>query len=280
MHLNRTVKYLIIKIILIASIGKVGAQVVSNAQLGTKAPRPWKLAFDSSLASNLHKVSDSVNNQLSNSFAFAASYTVENIGKFGISELMDKDLRGDRLETWYDPSLSFSRSIYKFNDQVSLSGKIASTIPVSEESTKTASLITTTTLTPSLSIDLDNQVKGLSLLYAPNFKRSFHTYQTKSDGSSNIAYSWSNRLVVSYGFLDKFSIVLDQSYGRSTTYLGNTKDKFNFDQSLNYEMNGNVAFALGHSLGGSALAANGRDSNVSVFDKDESQVYLTISLSL
>lgn len=281
MHRLRLVKYLIIKVVLFVSMGKLNAQAVSVLNSGAEvAPvaKAYALSFGSTLNSSLHE--SNVEQQLSNTFAFGASYKFENIGKLSVSQLLDKDLKNDRLETWNDTQVSFSRSIYTFNDVFSLSGRVSGTIPLSEESTENANLITSIGLFPTLAADLNPYIKGLSLSYIPSFRRSFHEFETKADGGSNTAYSWAQRLVIDYSFSESFSLSLDQSYIRGYTYRGTSNDRFSFDQSLNYQMNKNVSWSLGHSLGGSALAVNGSDSNVRLFDENESSVYFSFSLSM
>ncbi|GAB4014963.1 MAG: hypothetical protein Fur0010_13550 [Bdellovibrio sp.] len=282
MHRLKMVKYLIVKVVLLVSMGKLNAQTVSVATTGGEvAPtksRPYAFSFGSTLNSNLYE--SDVDHQVSNTFSLGASYNFEKAGKLSIAQLMDKDLKNDRLETWNDTVISFSRALYRFNDFTSLSGKISSSLPISKESRDNASLVTSTSISPVLALDLNNFIKGISISYAPSFRRSFHQYKTKADGASNTSYSWAQRLIIDYSFSESFSLTLDQSYIRGYTYRGMSKDSFSFDQSLNYQMNSRVSWSLGHSIGGSALAVNGKDSNVRLFDEEASSVYLSFALSL
>lgn len=246
-------------------------------QNGAQNQRRYSFGVSTTFASNFYSLSDEVNNSLTNITAVNASYLfAQDIRLIGSLSLA-KDLRGDREQDFNDGALTAMKNVYQFNKHLSLNAAASLFVPISETSRISQSLDYAVQFAPSLFYNAGHLVKGLSLIYQPAIRFNFHEFTTQTDGTSNSKYRLRNRLLVNYSLTDTLFLSLDNSYSRFWRYSGQTTDIFSFDQSITYLFTQNLMFSIGHSIGGSALALNGRDSNVRFFDTDESTYYLSLS---
>lgn len=244
-----------------------------------KTPKPWKLGLGSTFESNLEETS-STDYSLTNTSYGSLKLTLDNGVSVSTSIAIDKDLQNDRETTLRDSALSFSKSLHKFNEQLSLAGNLSFAIPLSESSQNITNLYTSIRVRPSLSYDASkSMIDGLSFTYLPSLRTYFHQYETKSTGGSNTRYALSNRLVVSYSLTDSLGISFDNTYLRTWTYQGQSKDIYSLDQSIGYSINDNLAATIGHAIGGSVLAVNGQEQNIDLFNSQTSTIYFDLSLS-
>ncbi len=108
--------------------------------------------------------------------------------------------------------------------------------------------------------------------------RNFHTYDTDINGKVLNRYSSNQTLNISYNYKD-FSFGVEFINKTRWTYQGNVKSAFEHSQEIGYNVTDNVSVAVGHSNGGSALKANGVDSNLELVNENDSSVYGTLGLS-
>jgi hypothetical protein len=244
---------------------------------GQKVSKIYTLSFSSTFDTNLYEFSDKANKTYANTTTASLGLKLSETYKFSFGLGIDKQLSGDREQKMRDASLSLSRSLYKFNKDLNLSGALKSKLPLSENSSNTTGLITGVTLAPTLSYSAESLLSGLSISYMPSFTRNFYRYTTATTGSSNTQYTLVNRIALSYSFTDQIALSLDNMYIRSWALNGQYNDHFSFDQSLSFSMNDQWGLYAGHAIGGSALAVNGQESNLKLFKSNESSVYLGVS---
>ena len=274
----------ILLILLALSASPLASENQTTAELSDKksqnGPLSFRFSLGSYIESSMHKLSDEVNGSLSNTTAMGLSFSHENGVKVGISLALDKDLRNDREENLRDIGVSVSKKLHTFSKTLSLSGILGTSIPSSENSQKGSSKLSSIRLTPVFSYDASYDVlENLSIIYRPSFAKQFHEFKTTTSGSSNTSYSASNRLIFAYSFNDKWSMAFDNNYIRSWKYNGQYNDLFSFDQSLSYSISDNFSTSIGHAIGGSALAVNGQESDVRLFDSEASAVYFGIDFA-
>ncbi|WP_372654963.1 hypothetical protein [Halobacteriovorax sp.] len=226
------------------------------------------------------KAPDAAEKNMSNTTAMVIGYKLSRDMKLSLTTIFDKDLKNDREGYIRDPKIGLSKSFGKLNKFFSAAASTSVKIPLSKASRVTTSLQTAISLAGSISYDASEHVtKGLSLSYSPAVITNFHEYRVTTGGSSNTQYTLSNSLSAAYSITDKISASVSGSYYRNFDYTGHTKDYFGIEETLSFALPQNFGLRVGHSTGGSALAVNGRESNVSLFDKDLSSYFLNISFS-
>lgn len=283
-YLKMKKNFVLLSLILIGlfSSGSSWGQEVLTSHPITKFAKKLSGSFDLSYNSDnkrINRIDKSSNLDL----LLAPSYPLSKIETLSLVLGGNKDLTGERLWIYNDTYLAYSRNLYKTEDQfLSLSGISRIFHPTNEESRQIKTLRTKLFFGPQVKIDLAKKwaFLPLTVTYRPYYQQSFHRYKVAYDGKSNTQYSLSNRLILDYSFTEKISLTVDSIYGRSYTYQGNPQDTFVFDQSLGYSLNETYSFSLGHNNEGGALKANGRDSNVEIFNNNKSTFYLSIGIRI
>ena len=261
------------------SVSAVGTSVQSLDNSAGLSLENVGIALSNTFSTDV-KAPDAVDKNMSNTTALVISYKLPRAMKLSLTNIFDKDLENDREGFIRDPKIGLSKSFGKLNRFISAAVSTSAKIPLSESSRIRTSLQTGITLAGSLGYDASEHITtGLSFSYSPAVITNFHKYRVTTSGSSNTQYTVSNSLAASYSITDFMSASLSGSYYRNFDYTGHTKDFFGVEQTLSFVLPKNFGLSVGHSTGGSALAVNGRESNVSLFDKDLSSYFLNISFS-
>jgi hypothetical protein len=251
-------------------IDPVTGQVINK----NAVKKNYQLSLSSFFDTNLYDFSDKDSKSFANSSAIALTYKLESGYRVASSISVAKNLTGERKLLARDSSIRLIKSFGKMNEYFSLVGSAALTVPLSKASHKTAGLITRLRVAPTLIFNISKLIPGGNLFYSPSLSYSIHEFKTLSTGASNSQYSLGHSLAFGYSFLSAFYIQLSGAYSRRWTYQGRSNDSFSFDQSLNYTIGSGLTAVAGHSIGGNALASNGQDSDVQIFDSRESSFYM------
>lgn len=261
-------------------MGQSITSIVELSETGAKmTSKKYTIGISSSIGTDTKK-SGNVEKDISNTTSLSYSYRFESGLKARASLTLDKDLKNDREQSLRDPSLSLTSKLPRLGKYISTSAKAALKVPLSESSRKTTGLNTALSLSSTLVYDATKHLlKKLTLIYIPSVRLNFHKYKFATTGASNTQYTLANTLVAAYGISDELSLSIVGSYYRNTTYLGNYNDGFSFDQSLSYTLAKGFSASVGHAIGGSALAVNGKESNIQLFDADLSSYYVSLDFS-
>lgn len=252
------------------------AQSTSVQKLNTKKAGEdsikWSSEFVTTYSSNLYKVGAT---ESSSGADFDATLAATYAGtKFYVNTSVTKALTGQRDLSMNNVYLGAARTLYKFDEQWTLSGGMKVTIPTSEASKDYQRQITGVNVAPKISW----KNGGLNLSYAPSATVNFHEYETSLTGASNYQYVLSNSLSAVYQFESGLYLYGQALYSRLFTYERNTKDSYRFMQMVGYPV-GQFDLALGHMLGGSPLATNGIETEVRFFDSRDSTVFGMLTVS-
>lgn len=106
--------------------------------------------------------------------------------------------------------------------------------------------------------------------------RNIHQYTQSSEGSANIQYGVTNGLAVQVEPFRKWSLSLSALYRNAWTYKSYERNSFSTDLAAEYSLHQNWSVNVGTSNQGSALKANGIDSNMKFFDENTSVVYASV----
>ena len=268
---------ILLNLLLLADQALAATSNTSVQDLDNKTPGVSKkvsVALSSTMSTNTRS---NVENQASNSQALSLSYKLPHGIKSSLYISGNQDLRNDREYTLSDTSLKFSKSFGSLSRDMSVSGAATAYAPTSELSYKTRGMTTALKLSGTLIYDGSRELlKNLTLVYIPTVRVNLFKYKVATNGASNTLFQATNTLVVSYSINKKLGLSLANTYIRNWTHEGTTNDIFSFDQSLTYSVLKNVSATVGHSVAGSALAANGKDSGLAIYDEDLSSYYLSL----
>jgi len=229
--------------------------------------------------SSLHELSH-VDHRASIVFGFIPKYSISRSVTLSSALAFTKDLEGDQEFTIEDPEVSLGYQ-KKLNPYLVFGSDLGVAIAVNPDSIRNDSLIFATSLSPALTLDFSRfGASGLSLTNAMAFTKAFHEFRTKASGPSNIEYALSEALVLSYRFLEKFSVSATGAYAFGWTYAGVLNQSFKVKESLGYQITDVLAAAIGHSNSGRSFLENGVDSNISIFNGESSTVYGSLQITI
>lgn len=189
----------------------------------------------------------------------------------------NQDFQNEKELRVRDSLLILTKPMGNLTEGVSFTARAGLTLPLSEESNKFAGLITGIRFNPIISINASDLIESLRLIYRPSVIYNIHEYKQQISGEVNNQYSLNQRLTVLYPLTENLYLSLDNTYIRSVSYLGSVTDFFSFDQSLSTNLTKDLNLFLGHNIGGNALAINGQESDVRIYDVEDSQYYIGIS---
>lgn len=189
----------------------------------------------------------------------------------------NQSFQGERKFLVRDSLVTLTRPYGKVTENLSFIPRVALTLPLSENSNKFAGLITGLRFNPILSYNAKEILEGLRIVYRPSVIYNIHKYETAISGDSNYQYSLNQRLTLLYPLLENLYLSLDNTYIRSISYDGTVVDFFSLDQSLSSNITESLGFFIGHNIGGNALAVNGQESDIRIYDREDSQYYIGIS---
>lgn len=194
---------------------------------------------------------------------------------FKVSGRIDitKDLYGPENTTTSDVTLKLGIAGIKINEQLKSSHSVSTVIPASEASKKVARLQSSIGISNGLSYE--NSI--LSIAYSLSLSRNFHEYNFNAEGSANVEYRLGNSVEIKIPITDKFSISTLGIYKIGRTYGGFERFSFESHSDLNYDFTDMLSMNLGTSNGGSALKANGVDSNIDIYNENTSETRLGLS---
>lgn len=189
----------------------------------------------------------------------------------------NQDFQNDKDFLIRDSLLLVTKPLGKVTENISFTARGGLTLPLSKNSNEFAGLITGLRFNPIISMNASGLIEGLSVIYRPSFIYNIHQYEQRVDGDSNYQYSINQRVTFLYPIVENLYLALDNTYIRSYSYQGSQVDFFSFDQSLSTNITKSLNLFFGHNIGGNALAINGQESDVRIYDIEDSSYYIGIS---
>lgn len=187
-----------------------------------------------------------------------------------------QDLHHSEYDDFGDTSVSLGRKAIPLGLYVLLSPSITAIVPTSKMSHTVQNLESAYRVGASFSLNPvvnPNLVLGLGLSGGQNF----HQYDTDINGNVLNQYSFNQTLIAGYN-LGNFSLSAIYIHKNAWTYQHTLKEAFEHYEEIGYGVNNSLAVAIGHSNGGSALKANGSDSNLALINENDSMVYGALTL--
>lgn len=158
-----------------------------------------------------------------------------------------------------------------------LTGSIVA--PVSKSSTYNSSLLGAGSLTGTMTISSTTASDwGYAVSLGASAIKFVHQYETTLAGKSNSSYG-SNQLLDFKFLAGRWSLSLNFTHRVRLSYDDKNKNNFVHTEELAYQFNNALYLALGHSLEGITQKPTG-ENNVIGIDEDNSQIYLTLGISI
>lgn len=198
-----------------------------------------------------------------------------------VKTIYTRDLKDNSASDWSDTSVALLRPLKKW---ISNSGSsqtwglsLGAGLPTSKDSSKRQSLLSTTTVGTSLTFAPADPQYGLTVVLGISAIKLFHRYDTALDGKVNNSYGSNQSLLVNLQN-GPWSLSGEFIHKVRISYQNNNKNSFEHTEELGFAINQNLQVAVGHSNSGVANKANG-ETNIEFIDRNESQVYGSLTLS-
>ncbi len=250
---------------------------VSNL-LRAEEPKRFNGYFSTAVNSDFRQLND-VDKDLSISSAVKFSYLFPEIFTVSSGIFYDKDLVGMRKGKIKDTFISFSRRLGEINQYFPISGQATVFLPISESSRERSFLNTGYKLTGIVGVKVPS-IPAISGSFNLNYTQNFHNSAVAMNGQSNKQFLFSAGGMVGYAFLNDFEASINFDYVKGITYHGKIVDTYGIGQEISYNASKKINIGVGHSLGGNIFKVNGYDSNISLFDLNESTVYLVFTMEI
>lgn len=106
--------------------------------------------------------------------------------------------------------------------------------------------------------------------YSFNALKNSHQYETNASNQANLSYRVRNTVTAEYFLMKKISFSTTVYYQAGRTYQNALRTGFFVGEDLSYYASEKLIFNLSHSNLGNALAANGMDTNIRLYDQASS----------
>lgn len=106
-----------------------------------------------------------------------------------------------------------------------------------------------------------------------------HRFETAKDGSLNTSLNLRQGGSAEYQ-IGKFAISGNIDHINSWKYTGKMSEAFETSQEISWEITKKVSSYFGHTNSGSVLKDNGTDSNIQLYNENQSMVFVGLNISL
>ena len=231
------------------------------------------------ISSNMYN-SDSFNHSANNVTALILTNKFENELVVGAIGTYYKDLKGDREGKALDPTIYFSRSLYKFNDDTSLKGSVSLSIGMSDSS-QNSYLRNKISLKPTIShkfgwLKLDN----VSISTTPFFVIKNHKHKVDKDDKMNTSHIIGISTSINYSPTDKWSLGYNLVFNQPYEYGARADSSYSNTLSTYYAAHERIYVGVGISDGGNIYRKNFDETDVEVFDNEKATVFFDLTLSI
>lgn len=175
---------------------------------------------------------------------------------------------GPRNSSLSDTQINLTLKGAKINEELSTSYSLNGFAPTNEQNRKGTSFQGA----GSLGVKLSGAYTFADLSYTVSYRRNVHEFTVSAAGSPNIRDVVGQTVTADIPLSEKFSLSFAGIYRSSWTYQNSYRQGFSLDADLNFEAVKNLSFNVGTSNEGSALKANGKDSNISFYDEKSSVI--------
>ncbi|UOF01097.1 hypothetical protein [Bdellovibrio reynosensis] len=175
-------------------------------------------------------------------------------------------------------SFNFSRAAVSVGKYLKGGYLLGLGLPTSRDASKFQSLQASVSGGVTAAINPDLLLTGFSISGSAIFVRNFHQYITRADGPVNTEYAANQSLSFAYNFSSGVYISASFAYVSVFSYQNVMRNSFEISQDIGYQVHDHLSLSVGHTNGGSALKANGTDSNIQILNENDSTVYASATV--
>ena len=245
------------------NMSKIPIAAIANAE---EKPKSFTLTLGAERGSNL-VAEDADGDKTSTSFMIMPALKLsENVSSF-VRTYIENEENGPRNTTVSDTQINLTLSGSKLTEQIGTNYSLNGFAPTSESNRKE----TRFQGAGGVAVKFAGEFTFANISYSLSYRRNVHEFTISAEGKANIRDVVGQTISAEIPLSQKFSISSLGIYRNSWTYANSLRQGFSYDLDLNYEAAKNLSFNVGTSNEGSALKANGKDSNVQFYD-DKSSV--------
>jgi hypothetical protein len=268
------------------SVAQVSSQVTAQSmpQIQTstttastvqKAGLPLSLSLGIEYAQKV-AVEEGGERESTTDITIAPSYKINSILTAAGNIVFSKENSGARQSSVSNTTVNLGIKGIKISESLETLHSVGGVIPTNEDSIKRDRLKGAAVLTNGLR--WTNPFAKIE--YKLGLSKNFHEFTENAEGSANVEYRLTNSLNVVVPLTDKFSISALGIYRLGRTYKGFQRNAFEIHSDLNYDILEKLAINIGTSNDGSALKANGVDSNIEAYNENTSIIRAGLTLTL
>lgn len=198
--------------------------------------------------------------------AFIPSYRINDLYTFSVKTALTKQLYGAEDIMASDTELNLRIKGYRFDSNWITYHSLATIVPTSVRSQETDRLNSAIILNNGIAFSGDL----FTAKYSLGVTKYFHEYSQNADGVFLPQYAIKNTLDLGVSLSDRLSLGLVGVYRIGFSYENDPRYIFEVYSDLSYKLSNQFIVNLGLSNSGNALAANGVDSNISIYAEESS----------
>ncbi len=246
------------------------AQSLEDQRLASQTK--FNFLNDLTLDSNVQKKA-SVDNNSGLTYTFGLKYKIDSKNSIWAFARAAKRLSGEERFDLLDTIVRYERSLGTFMG-ASNRFRLSAVLPTNEHVHETTSfngalsgqLRSGLTLRPRLYLTVVNTLRW-----------NFHRYRVSEVAGINIQSTLRSSLLFSYTLNKK--VLFSSSIGgvMAKTYKNKFRNHYNYDVSASYNLTNKATLTAGLGTSASATKADGRSSNIRLFDERDTSYYLSLS---
>jgi hypothetical protein len=173
--------------------------------------------------------------------------------------------------------VQINRNGIPLTNSLKLKTGISATLPTNQDDREKATLRGGTGASLSLEQKTSLFKKPATLNYGLGVLKNYHEYTRNSDLGSNLSHRIRYSATANIEATKNTSLSMSGYYQTGWTYDSALRTTFSIRETLSYMLNKNTEVSISHVNSANALEANGVDSNVSLYDENNSYVELGLS---
>ncbi len=251
----------------------------NSTSLKAAAPAPAAKPFTGSInispARTLVDHKDGTTNE-SLDTTFENAYQINETYKIKSKIIYSQDLKNSTRNDFADADLTLSHSAIPLGSTITMSPLVLGTLPLSKNSRINNKFYGALGGALKWGLASGTLPEGLSITLTTSLSRLFYEADTAVNGTVLNQYSAYQKLVTNYS-ISKYSFTFVFNHINSMTFQNNLKEAFVMAEEFEYSASDRISLLLGHANAGSALKANGQDSNIQFFNENSSVVYAGVT---
>ncbi len=254
------------KILLLVAAFLSGTYLVAAESVTTVSPEKKLKVLSSLELSQKVSVDERSERESSTDFMLAPSYKLSENLTLSARAILSKSNNGPRDTTLANSTLSLGIRGIAVTPQITSLHSVSVVVPTNKEAQKNDRLITSANVSNGLRL----QTRFARLDYRLGLTKNIHEFTINAVGSPNIEYRLAHAVDLTVPLIDRLSLSSAAVYRQGWTYRNFERYGFEWHNDINWDFTETLSMNVGISNDGSALKANGVDSNITAFNPNSS----------